>query len=154
RFDRAGRLLTRFPAGEGEAGPLPQIRIASGRVTLRQEGRPDLVVSGVRGDLRSDGARLVLTGTASDSDWGSWDIARSVGRRDGSSALTLKTPRLHLSPARLDALPFVPAAVGRQVQAEGDTPVELALRYDAAAAQVHYRIALEPADAQVRVAAI
>src|SRR5262249_36119613 len=72
RFDRSGKLLTRFPPrpeGAG-AGGVRDIRLVGGRLILRQEGRPDLVVTDLAADLNAEGDRLTFTGKASEASWG------------------------------------------------------------------------------------
>ncbi len=70
RFDKAGHLVTRLPKVKGKPEAFPSFRIQHGQFTLRHEGYPDLVVGGVEANLHAEGDRLVLTGTASDSDRG------------------------------------------------------------------------------------
>jgi len=153
RFDRAGRLLTRFPTSNRQGGALPDIRFERARVTLRQEGRPDLDLTGITADVRAVSAGFRLTGTAADPVLGAWTLAGTLGAA-GDSTLILKTARLHVTPALLARLPFIPPAAWEQVEVEGVTPVELTIHHDAAAAQVHHRAVLTPERLRVCVRAI
>jgi hypothetical protein len=51
-------------------------------------------------------------------------------------------------------LPFVSPHVWEQFQADGESPVELTLRYDPAGPALHYRVALEPENTRLHVTAI
>ncbi|HEV3262578.1 MAG TPA: AsmA-like C-terminal region-containing protein [Gemmataceae bacterium] len=154
RFDRDGRLLTRLPTSRGATGELPAVDIQHGRVTLRQEGRPDLVVSDIDAELRSEGDRLRLTGTLAEPAWGNATLEALLDRKTGEAAVTLKVPRTHVTQDMLSNLPLVSPAVWQEVQAEGDTPVEFTLRSDAKTKGAHYHVALNPEETMVHVAAI
>ncbi|HJT76080.1 MAG TPA: hypothetical protein VJ739_02670, partial [Gemmataceae bacterium] len=154
RFDAAGRLLTRFPSPKGKAPILPEVEIRDSRLTIRQEGRPDLSVSGINARVATKDGHLVLTGAAQDPHWGRWDLGADYDTHSGDATGTVKSAGIHLTRPELEGLPFIGANVWEQVQAEGDTPVELTLRHDAAAGSVHYRVALEPTNTTVYVAAI
>jgi hypothetical protein len=155
RFDRRGRLLTRLPEHKGTAEGFPDIRLRQSRVTLLQEGRRPFAVGGIDAELRSEQGRLALTGTAQDEHWGAWDVTGSVDPANGASAGTLKSAGpVHVTQPMLEDLPFVGANVWENVQAEGDTPVVLTLRYEPAKRALHYRVELEPENSHVHVTSI
>ncbi len=154
RFDKAGHLATRLPKVKGEPEALPSFRIEHGQFTLRQEGHPDLVVTGVDAKIHAEGDGLVLSGTASDSYWGDWLLDGFLNQKAGITSITLKTAHVHVTQAILDQLPFVPAKVWQQVQCEGDTSVELTVTYSPTARKAHYRIVLEPEATKVHVTSI
>ena len=133
RFDKEGGLLTRMPASSGKDSSLPTIHIAEGQVTLHQEGRPEMVVRGVRADTRVDGERVTLTGVVSDPDWGEWSLEGSVDVPGGSLTATLKTDRVDVTRDKLLRLPVVPPTVWNEVDAQGRTSVEFTYRRDAGA---------------------
>jgi hypothetical protein len=145
RFDRAGHLLTRLPSGRGGTeGVLPALRIERSQLTLAQEGHPDMVITGVTGDLHSEGDRVVLAGTVNNESWGRWEINGSVDRKDGATSADLKSAgRIHVTKEMLESLPFIPPVVWQEVVAEGNTPVELTVRTAAAGHEFYYRVALE-----------
>jgi len=154
RFDKDGHLLTRLPEPQGEAAALPAIHLEHSRLTLSQEGRPDLVLHDLTADIRSEGPRLSLTGTVAEALGAEWQVNGNLDRSNGAGSLTLATRIAHVTPEVLRGLPFVPESVWQQVQAEGDTPVELTLRLDPAGDTVHYRVALHPEAARIQIAAI
>ena len=149
-------MLTRLPSGGGKTGlgDLQEILIRNSRVVLEQEGRPDFVVTAVNADLKHDGNRLVASGSAAAEPWGEWSLAGYVVPDNGEASLVLNRPEIHFIQPMLDGLPFVPPSTWQEVRAEGDTPIELTLRYDPATARSHYRIALRPQNGKVRVTAI
>jgi hypothetical protein len=154
RFDRDGHLLTRLARPSGKPGAIPTVHLQGGQIVLRQEGRPELALQGLDGQLESDGDRLVLHGTATDSTWGTWSLEGASEHSSGRSTATLRTAGIHITQAMLDRLPFVPEKVWKQVQCEGDTPVEVHVDFDSSADQVHYRVSLEPTGTSVVVTSI
>jgi translocation and assembly module TamB len=155
RFDAAGHMLTRFPKPTGKAVTLPDIQVAQGKLTLHQEGRPDLVLGTIEATLHTEGDKLVLTGTVTDSYWGHWTVHGSVDRATDQTSLTLRNDGLHVTQDMLERLPFVPANVWQQVQQiEGDTPVDLTLQYDASQKKIHYRVVIQPERVKIYVSSI
>jgi hypothetical protein len=102
RFDRAGRLLTKLPVPPPGELAWPVVRLDGGTFTLCREGIPDEVFHNIRLELRSEGEKLMLSGTIDDPDWGPWTVA---GGRDSAAdpfRLILKTAReVHTTPALL-----------------------------------------------------
>lgn len=156
RFDESGRLVSRLPRA-GEPADIPHFVVGSGTVTLKQQGRPDLVVGGVTADLSPDGNDLLLVSDFDDPRWGKGHL---TGDYDGATGVvegTLKTGEVHLTADELAALPFVPAETWRQVRCEGDTTAEIRLRIrtrGTAPGAVRYRVALAPRRTKVHVTAI
>jgi translocation and assembly module TamB len=151
RLDRKGRLLTHLPqTGQGET-TWPAIHVEGGQVTVRQEGRPEMVVRGIKADLRGQGQELSLSGGVKDDYWGEWSIVTgSVDPAAGAVAVNLSTNRADVTQDKLVRLPFVPAAVWNEVKAQGTTMVDFTFRHDPHAAeggQDHYRVDLDPDDA-------
>ena len=153
RFDRAGRLLTRFPDSAGPRRAVPPIRLERARVTLRQEGRADLDFGGINAVLRTIGDALQLTGTADDPVLGAWTIAGALDAA-AESSLTLKTAAIHLTPTLLERMPFIPPAAWEQIQADGVTPLTLTIRFDAVTERVFYEAVLTPEQLTARVKAL
>ncbi len=149
RLDSQGHLLTRLPETTSGAS-LPTIHIKDGKVTVAQEGRPELAVGGLGADLRPDGSRIAVTGTISDAHWGNWSLDGSVDRAAGFLSVTLKTDRADVTQDKLLSLPVVPAAVWKEVKAQGPTPVEFTFRHDPKAERVdHYRVEIHPDGATI-----
>ena len=145
-LDRSGQLLTHLPEGAGllaapEARTLPDVRIVGGKATVRQDGRPALVVQGVGLTLRPESNRIVLSGSVSDSDWGDWSLDGSLNQADRSLSVTLRTDRAVATQQKLLSLPCIPDAVWREVEAAGPTAVDFTFRYDPKG-PAHYRVAL------------
>ncbi len=153
RYDAAGHLLTRLPSPQGKAAVLPEVTIRDSRLTIRQEGRPDFVVSGVNARVERKDGTLLLTGDLHDPHWGHWELGASYATESGSASATVKNAGIHLGMQELRDLPFIGANVWQQVQVEGDTPVELNLRNDATGS-VHCRVALQPTNTAVYVNSI
>jgi uncharacterized protein involved in outer membrane biogenesis len=149
-LDRDGRLLTRLPeTGQVEA-TFPTVHVTGGQVTVRQEGRPDMVVKGVSAELKPEENRLAVIGAISDPEWGDWSLGGTIDRAAGSLTATLKTDRADVTPEKVLRIPVVPAAVWKEVEARGQTPVELTFRHDPKASPVnHYRVELHPDGADV-----
>lgn len=152
RFDEQGKLLTRIPESEGTGGPLPVIRVERSQLTLRQEGRPDMLIRGIDAEVRPEGELVVLTGRVTDPFWGDWSLNGSQGQ--GTISLTLKADRAEVTLEKLRQIAFVPPTIWDVVQPWGETPVEVVLRRDAGSEKIHYRVALSPDTATVHVPSI
>jgi hypothetical protein len=155
RFDGKGGLLTELPKAKGATDVLPEVSVAGCRLVLRQAGRPEMVVSGIDGQLTPDGSRLRLSGKVTDPHWGDWTLAADANRASGEAHATLKTVHpVHVTQEMLNSLPFISPAVWHEVQLEGDTPAEFTLATRPKEKGVHYRVALQPQNAAVHVRAI
>jgi hypothetical protein len=160
RFDKNGKLLTRLPSGEKSsttgkrASQLPAINLDRSQLTLAKEGEQPLVINDVTATLRPEGDKLVLSGQGSSTRWGKLMLSGNVDPKTDDADIHLKTAgTVHVTQAMLAALPYIPASVWRDVQVEGDTPVDLKVTYDPEANKVHYRADLEPKHTQVVVPA-
>jgi hypothetical protein len=121
RLDRDGNLLTTLPeAGESAAGgKLPVVAIEGGRLTVRQEGRPEFTLGGLSLRAEPAGAVVKLSGTATDPGWGNWAVAGEVARAGGTGRLDLTTDQATLDTARLRSIPYIPLSVWENVQPSG-----------------------------------
>lgn len=151
RFDAAGTMLTRLPQHKAPGQFPALIRVRSGTVVLRQEGRPDLTVTDVNAELRPDGERVVLSGTAVEPRWGPWTATGFWHPQDHRASLTLQAPRVEFTQAQLDQLPFVSPGVWQHVRLDGTTSVDMTLRWDGGP---HHRIALDITEAALDVPSI
>ncbi|HLN26473.1 MAG TPA: hypothetical protein VK395_01870 [Gemmataceae bacterium] len=154
RYDQSGRLLTELPKPGEKVSHFPSLSFKSARVRLLQEGHPDFEIAEIGGQLHAEGDRLVLTGTATDPAWGDWAVTGSMDPITETTTMRMTAARVHLTQAMLSSLPFVPAKVWRQVQCEGDTPVELVVGSDLLAKKRHYRVNLEPESTKVHISSI
>lgn len=150
-FDADNHLTTPLPKPKTNGGPLPRVTLLGGSLTL---AFPDCkeTFRNIRGELREQSGRATLTGTADDPEWGTWNIAGGATDDGFSLTLTTRTP-VHITPALLKRVPFVKPSVWEVVTAEGDTPVEIVLRF-APKQPVRYRVTLQPKDTKVYVSTI
>jgi len=150
RLDSDGHFLTQLPENRKGEGPLPRIHVAGGQVTFQQEGRPEMVVKGINADMDPQG---ILSGTVKDDYWGEWSLlSGSFDRDTGVLNATLNTNQAEVTQDKLLRLPFVPAGVWREVEAQGITSVDFTFRHDPRASegeQDHYRVDLDPNDATI-----
>jgi hypothetical protein len=153
-FDETGRLTTRFPTLGSDGAELPQLTIERSQVTICQRGRLDMVVSRVDAELRPGPEPLALAGSVTDPFWGAWSFDAKVDRDNHSATATLTTTGVQASQEKLTRLPFIDPALWRQVRIEGQTAVDVVLRFDPAPSGMHYRVALDPKAANLDVAAI
>lgn len=156
RFASDGRMLTQLPRRpEKPTGPgVGFIHIESGTLKLSQDGRPELVVTDINGDLRAEGNRLAVTGTAQESRWGQATLGGWVEPPSGAWLVTVQVPPTAVTPAMLGDLPFVGPEVWREVRADGTLAGTLTLRFDPERDRVHYRVEFEAQKTKLYVAAI
>lgn len=154
RFDKRGGLLTRLPKTESGWRHLPNLDVERGQITIDQEGRPEMVVEGVSLKLAAEGDHLSLSGDVKDPKWGNWTLSGSLAADAQAGTATLKTGMSHITQAMLDDLPLISPTVWEEVQVEGDSPVEVGVRFNRAENMVHYHVALEPEHTRVHVPAI
>jgi hypothetical protein len=152
RLDREGRLLTHLPESVPSGKGIPRVHIEGGQVTVVQEGRPDMVVGGIRADLRPEADEVTIAGKVADPYWGDWSLDGSVNRTAGSLTITVKTDRADVTQEKLQRLPVVSASVWKEVEAQGQTPVEFTFRHNPHAKRVnHYRVELHPDGAEIKL---
>jgi len=152
-FDKTGRLLTDLPKTGGESAVFPAVRIVRGRLTLRQDGREPLTITGIDGDVKAEGEAVVVKGTIADPTWGDWEVGGNWDKQASKGSATLTCERARLVQARLGQLPFIPNSVWREVnKIDGLARVEL--RLSAADNHADYRLSLEPIDATLHVPSI
>jgi translocation and assembly module TamB len=127
RLDRDGHALTQLPLKAGGGSALPVVTFDDAQVTFHQEGRPEMVISGVKGQLTPEieGARLAAS--TDDPTWGHWT---AQGHMDGG----LRTGQVVLSGSHVAAnlnkvarIPYVPEEVWKHVVPDGPVDVALSL---------------------------
>ena len=163
RFDREGRLITRFPARPGaetttfDFDSLPTLDFKQTEIIFRKEGHPDLAARNVSVRLtRGEGGKLALAGTGDSIELGKLVMSGALDPQSRQAVVTLNTEtKAHVTRALLDTLPFVPAITWQEVQiAAGDTPAELTVRYDLKGRSAHYRLAMVLENTTVSVPAL
>ncbi len=151
-FNAEGKLLTHLPETKSRGGSLPTIHIEKAKVTLRQEGRPEMVVIGIQMELHPQDGQLTLSGTISDDYWGRWSLDGKVDTATSSLTTTLKTDRADVTQEKLDRLPVIPKSVWDVVNASGPTPVEFTYRHEPGAKlPERYTVVLNPDGAAVDI---
>lgn len=141
RFDREGKLLTKLPKLP-RAGRLPALRLRGLELTLAQDGRPPLTLRRATAMLSPDEEEN-LSGEIDDPDLGRFALSGRFGQ--GKLHLKLAHRGLALTPRRFRELPFVPRAITRRLEAEGDVPLEIALWLGPERPRCRYRVAFGPA---------
>lgn len=156
RIDAAGKVLTTLPKkGEGTGGGrLPTLLLEDARVTIRQEGRPEFALGGIR--LRAEPADngLKLSGTAADPGWGEWAAAGTADTAAGTFAVELTTADAPLEVERLKSIPYVPLSVWANVRPAGRGAASVGLaqgtdkefRYDVGVRPKGAALGIVPAD--------
>jgi hypothetical protein len=154
RFDRKGDLLTQFPSADSDGGGLPTVRIESGTLTIRQEGRADSVFTGIHLTVSQTDGKVTIAGTVEDRAWGQWTADGSIPS-GGTGHLVLRTAAPHhVTPELLKQVPFVNPNAWVNVRLEGTTTAQLDLSIDMATDRVSYRLALEPTGTTVTIPSI
>lgn len=146
RLDRDGRPLTRIPLKAEKTpaktpAPLPAVVVDDARVSLRQEGRPEMVLSGIDARL-TPGPRGAsqLWAKAVEQDWGRWEAVGAFAPGFQNGEVRLNGRDVVVTPDKEIGLPFVPADVWKNVVARGPVDLGIVVRLDASAtAPVHVR---------------
>ncbi len=129
RLDRDGRFrnLPEFRGGGGGPSRVPEVVAQDARVIFRQEGRPEMVVSGVSGRLRPGPGVLVVSAEADDPSWGRWAASGAIDPGFGKGSVRLDGERVAADPKKLAGVPFVPPDVWANVAPTGPARVALVL---------------------------
>ncbi len=141
RIDRDGRPLTRpsIRGGSGQAGAMPEVIVRDGTVTLKQEGRPEMVVAGVSGRLGppdADGSES-FRADSGDSTWGAWEATGQFAPGFATGRITLKSVSGLVADADKTArIPFVPKEVWDHVRPSGPMGVAMTVTLGKAATVV------------------
>ena len=154
RLAADGTVLTTLPKSEGASsgGKLPALVIEDGRLTIRQEGRPEFTAGGLSLRAEPAGDALRLSGTASDPAWGNWAVSGEVARSAGTGRLDLSTDGAQLDTDRLRSVPYVPLSVWENVRPSGPAKASVGLAYGADK-PFRYDVRVEPAGATLGIPA-
>jgi hypothetical protein len=152
RLNRQGQLLTRFPNTIGGDG-FPTLKIDSGTLTIRQEGRGDSVIRGIDLIVASQDREIKLTGAIRDDAWGQWTADGTIPiSPNGNGQLSLRTVEPHaVTPELLQQVPLVNPNAWKYVRIAGTTPGCIELMIDADSKRFTYRVALEPTNTTVEI---
>lgn len=127
RVGADGKILTRPPLkSKSGTSAVPSVEVHSGRVTIKQEGRPAMIVEPVRAMLSpGEGGEILRAETDSDF-WGKWTATGKFATGFGSGAITLASDGpILVDAAKTARLPFVPAVVWEHVRPRG--PVKIVI---------------------------
>ena len=128
RLDRDGRLKTDLGGGGGSSGPLPAVVIEDGRLTFEQEGRDDMVVTGLKGRLQPKSGTATLSAEADDPIWGRLRGSGTLASDFSTMDMKLWSESLVADPEKARSLPFVPAETWDHVLPTGPVDVVLSLQ--------------------------
>jgi hypothetical protein len=140
-----GKVLTtlpKAPAG-GAAEALPAIALTDGRITIRQDGRPEFVVRHLNLSIEPNGNRVKLSGTIDDPEWAKWTVSGDVSSEHKTGSVELATADGPLTMDRLESVPFVPASVWRHIRADGRGGMTVRL-WTESDADVRYSVQIKP----------
>ena len=143
-LDKEGRLLSTLGVANTEtASPpeLPSIVVQGGTVTVRQEGRPEMVVKQVTARVDPDSTGLALAARTADPRWGPLQAFGHFSRDFQTGKLELRSNgAVSTDPTRVRSIPFVPSEVWENVLPTGEIKIEATLER---AADAHHSIHLE-----------
>ena len=122
-----GQVLTPLPALPGGGGVVPTVVIANGRMSIRQEGRPDFAVSGVNLKIEPAGQVVTLAGTVRDPKWGAWTVRGELRRDTRAGWVELASADAPLDAELLATIPFVSANLFDEVRAADRAAVTVRL---------------------------
>lgn len=140
-----GKVLTtlpKTPSGTGE-GALPAIALTDGRITVRQDGRPEFALRNLNLAVEPGGDRVKLSGSVDDPQWSKWTVSGDVARAGRSGSVEFATADGPLTMDRLESVPFVPMSVWQHVKPNGRGAVAVRLWTDSSA-EVHYSVEVKP----------
>jgi len=146
----AGDVITKLPRTTGSSdssgGALPIIALTEGRITIRQEGRPEFALTGLNVTVGQEGNNVKITGNINDPNWAKWTVAGDIDRSAKSGTVELATADGPLTMDRLGSIPFVPASVWENVRPDGRGAAVVKL-WTNPAGSVEYSVDITPASA-------
>lgn len=140
-----GKVITTLPTMPkgGGAGEVPAIAITDGRVTIRQDGRPEFALQHVNLNVEPNAQAVKLSGTIDDPQWSKWTVSGEIPREGKSGWVELATDDGPLTMDRLGSVPFVPPSVWEYVRPDGRGAAKVRLWADSTA-DVHYSVDIKP----------
>ncbi|MBA4189235.1 MAG: hypothetical protein C0467_14660 [Planctomycetaceae bacterium] len=138
--------LPRTGGGSGGGGYFPSIQVTGGKLTVRQEGRPEFSFQNLELAVTPAGNAVKLAGGIDDPAWSKWAITGEIDSVAKSGWVEIATPDGPLTMDRLSSVPFVPPAVWERVRADGRGGIAVRL-WAAAGTGVEYSVEIKPAAA-------
>src|SRR5438094_3371100 len=159
RFDSEGRILTELPPRPTNAptslDSMPEISVTDGQVFLVGPPGREIAFRQVEATLKPTEGRHELRGKGSTAALGEWTATGSLDLAKKNFAVTFgSSGEVAVRQPVLAALPFVPAGVWHDVQAEGRTTVAATLAFDWANSKGTTKVALTPRQAKLHISAI
>ena len=128
RLDADGKPLTLPPLKGGGSSPavLPKIAVQSGRITIHQEGRPEMQVGPLEATMQAGPGGDELAAELADTTWGNWSARGLFASDFASGKIDLKSQgAVSATPEKCASIPFVPAELWSQLSPRG--PIGLAM---------------------------
>jgi hypothetical protein len=127
-FDRDGKLLTKLPESKGDGDPaFPAVRAEGVSLTVKQDGRPDFVLTNARLDATPEDGKITIRGPIVDPNWGKWDVNGTIEIKSGTARLELTAVDAPLKMDLLRSIPFVPEVTWVHVRPAGTTAARVTL---------------------------
>ncbi|WP_439626555.1 hypothetical protein, partial [Gemmata sp.] len=143
-----GKVITTLPhlSGGGGGGHLPSINITGGRLTIKQEGRPEFALQNLTLSVAAAGDAVKLAGAIDDPAWSKWTVTGEITAAAKTGWVELSTPDGPLTMDRLGSVPFVPPSVWQSVQPNGRGAATVRV-WAAPGGSVEYSVDIKPAAA-------
>ncbi len=161
RLDAKGQPLTKIPVAPSKGDPkpmdaasLPDIVTKNGEITLRQEGRKPMTITGVNARLApvADGGNLDVT--TDDPTWGQVKLAGHFDPTFKNGRFQIDTsPGFVADPEKLERIPFIPAEVWSNLEPRGPVAAKVDIKLAVDSPQpvrVHTDITLKGTDARLK----
>lgn len=129
RLAPGGQVLTPLPPLPSAGGVVPAVNVEGGRVCVRQEGRPDFAVSGIRLKLEPAGQLVSLSGAIDDARWGKWAVRGEANRDSRTGWIELTSPDAPLDAELLATIPLVPDGLLDDLPTGGRAAVKVRLEF-------------------------
>lgn len=154
RIDAENNILSPLPklkeAGSASGKTVPAVQITSGRVRIRQTGKPEFTLTGVSGQLRREGDGYALTGDVNDPAWGKWRINGRLAADPADGQIELSTEQTEYKDSLLHTIPYVPPMVWEHLSASGPTAAKVTFTFRPGA-DLGYAVELKPQRATLTV---
>jgi translocation and assembly module TamB len=144
-----GKVITTLPhlsGGGGGGGHLPSIKVTGGRLTIKQEGRPEFALQNLGLSVTAAGDAVKLAGAIDDPAWSKWTVTGEINAGAKTGWVELSTPDGPLTMDRLGSVPFVPPSVWQSVQPNGRGAVAVKV-WASPGGSVEYSVDIKPAAA-------
>jgi uncharacterized protein involved in outer membrane biogenesis len=137
--------MPKAPQGAG-AGRIPAVTLTGGRITIRQDGRPEFAVANLGLTLTPAGNEVKLAGTIDDPKWAKWTVSGNLDRSAKTGWVELASTDAPLTMERLTSVPFVPPVVWERVRADGRGAAVVRV-WSSTSGSVEYSVDIRPAAA-------